>query len=189
MSSGATIHPPAHEASVEAPTALGPPACLPDQVEHRPRLVPERGTPESQPPPRSRPYVAKPGALRALLKKRMKGFEPSTFAMARRRSSQLSYIRAVRPFYPATGGGVQAGASSSLAHPVGPSPAALASELSVNALAPTQVAARAPDRPPSDPSGSRAPRRGGTAAKRACARRPPAPWPPRCAHPAAVPSA
>jgi hypothetical protein len=25
--------------------------------------------------------------------KRMKGFEPSTFAMARRRSSQLSYIR------------------------------------------------------------------------------------------------
>ena len=30
--------------------------------------------------------------------KRMKGFEPSTFAMARRRSSQLSYIRAVRPF-------------------------------------------------------------------------------------------
>ena len=31
--------------------------------------------------------------------KRMKGFEPSTFAMARRRSSQLSYIRKVRPFY------------------------------------------------------------------------------------------
>jgi hypothetical protein len=30
--------------------------------------------------------------------KRMKGFEPSTFAMARRRSSQLSYIRATRPF-------------------------------------------------------------------------------------------
>ncbi len=30
--------------------------------------------------------------------KRMKGFEPSTFAMARRRSSQLSYIRKVRPF-------------------------------------------------------------------------------------------
>ncbi len=29
----------------------------------------------------------------------MKGFEPSTFAMARRRSSQLSYIRKVRPFY------------------------------------------------------------------------------------------
>lgn len=27
--------------------------------------------------------------------KRMKGFEPSTFAMARRRSSQLSYIRKV----------------------------------------------------------------------------------------------
>jgi hypothetical protein len=33
--------------------------------------------------------------------KRMKGFEPSTFAMARRRSSQLSYIRKVRAFYPA----------------------------------------------------------------------------------------
>jgi hypothetical protein len=31
--------------------------------------------------------------------KRMKGFEPSTFAMARRRSSQLSYIRKVWPFY------------------------------------------------------------------------------------------
>jgi hypothetical protein len=31
-------------------------------------------------------------------KKRMKGFEPSTFAMARRRSSQLSYIRTIRPF-------------------------------------------------------------------------------------------
>jgi hypothetical protein len=30
--------------------------------------------------------------------KRMKGFEPSTFAMARRRSSQLSYIRAKRTF-------------------------------------------------------------------------------------------
>ena len=30
--------------------------------------------------------------------KRMKGFEPSTFAMARRRSSQLSYIRATEPF-------------------------------------------------------------------------------------------
>jgi hypothetical protein len=30
--------------------------------------------------------------------KRMKGFEPSTFAMARRRSSQLSYIRAIGTF-------------------------------------------------------------------------------------------
>jgi hypothetical protein len=30
----------------------------------------------------------------------MKGFEPSTFAMARRRSSQLSYIRNDGPFYP-----------------------------------------------------------------------------------------
>ena len=33
--------------------------------------------------------------------KRMKGFEPSTFAMARRRSSQLSYIRVLAAFYPA----------------------------------------------------------------------------------------
>ena len=30
----------------------------------------------------------------------MKGFEPSTFAMARRRSSQLSYIRNAGQFYP-----------------------------------------------------------------------------------------
>jgi hypothetical protein len=29
----------------------------------------------------------------------MKGFEPSTFAMARRRSSQLSYIRTSQPVY------------------------------------------------------------------------------------------
>ena len=29
----------------------------------------------------------------------MKGLEPSTFAMARRRSSQLSYIRRAAPFY------------------------------------------------------------------------------------------
>jgi hypothetical protein len=33
----------------------------------------------------------------------MKGFEPSTFAMARRRSSQLSYIRGCPPFYPLSG--------------------------------------------------------------------------------------
>ena len=39
--------------------------------------------------------------------KRMKGFEPSTFAMARRRSSQLSYIRKVEAFYPAPAAGVQ----------------------------------------------------------------------------------
>jgi uncharacterized protein YndB with AHSA1/START domain len=44
-----------------------------------------------------------PAQLQAFHRKRMKGFEPSTFAMARRRSSQLSYIRATRPFYPATG--------------------------------------------------------------------------------------
>lgn len=31
-------------------------------------------------------------------RERMKGLEPSTFCMASRRSSQLSYIRASRPF-------------------------------------------------------------------------------------------
>jgi hypothetical protein len=40
----------------------------------------------------------KPRYLQGFRSKRMKGFEPSTFAMARRRSSQLSYIRALRPF-------------------------------------------------------------------------------------------
>jgi hypothetical protein len=34
--------------------------------------------------------------LQALLLKRLKGFEPSTFCMASRRSSQLSYSRAQR---------------------------------------------------------------------------------------------
>ena len=33
--------------------------------------------------------------------KRMKGLEPSTFCMASRRSSQLSYIRAVADYSPA----------------------------------------------------------------------------------------
>ena len=33
------------------------------------------------------------------------GFEPTTFAMARRRSSQLSYIRAVREYSPGFGPG------------------------------------------------------------------------------------
>lgn len=41
----------------------------------------------------------KPCHLQGFRFKRMKGFEPSTFAMARRRSSQLSYIRKVPPFY------------------------------------------------------------------------------------------
>jgi hypothetical protein len=40
----------------------------------------------------------KPIDLQDIWKERMKGFEPSTFAMARRRSSQLSYIRALRSF-------------------------------------------------------------------------------------------
>jgi hypothetical protein len=38
------------------------------------------------------------GFLQGFRGKRMKGFEPSTFAMARRRSSQLSYIRTVPAF-------------------------------------------------------------------------------------------
>ena len=42
--------------------------------------------------------TAKPVDLQALCRKRMKGFEPSTFAMARRRSSQLSYIRRTSSF-------------------------------------------------------------------------------------------
>ena len=33
----------------------------------------------------------------------MMGFEPTTFAMARRRSSQLSYIRAVAEYSPGFG--------------------------------------------------------------------------------------
>lgn len=45
------------------------------------------------------PESRKPRDLQGFRVKRMKGFEPSTFAMARRRSSQLSYIRKVRPFY------------------------------------------------------------------------------------------
>jgi hypothetical protein len=40
----------------------------------------------------------KPPDYQGFCLKRMKGFEPSTFAMARRRSSQLSYIRKVQPF-------------------------------------------------------------------------------------------
>lgn len=59
-----------------------------------PRLLP---TPRCSPfdrPPKSR----KPCDLQGFRFKRMKGFEPSTFAMARRRSSQLSYIRKVGPF-------------------------------------------------------------------------------------------
>jgi hypothetical protein len=43
--------------------------------------------------------TTKPPEIRGFCLKRMKGFEPSTFAMARRRSSQLSYIRKVPPFY------------------------------------------------------------------------------------------
>jgi hypothetical protein len=35
----------------------------------------------------------------------MMGFEPTTFAMARRRSSQLSYIRAVAEYNPGFGPG------------------------------------------------------------------------------------
>jgi hypothetical protein len=44
------------------------------------------------------PESKKPRDLQGFCVKRMKGFEPSTFAMARRRSSQLSYIRELPPF-------------------------------------------------------------------------------------------
>jgi hypothetical protein len=39
-----------------------------------------------------------PPTCRAIAKKRLKGFEPSTFCMASRRSSQLSYSRTERQF-------------------------------------------------------------------------------------------
>jgi predicted RNA binding protein YcfA (HicA-like mRNA interferase family) len=42
--------------------------------------------------------TTKPPEIWGFCLKRMKGFEPSTFAMARRRSSQLSYIRVRRAF-------------------------------------------------------------------------------------------
>ena len=54
-----------------------------------PPAVPIECTRLARPAPRSR----KPPHSRGFSSKRMKGFEPSTFAMARRRSSQLSYIR------------------------------------------------------------------------------------------------
>jgi hypothetical protein len=42
----------------------------------------------------------------------MMGLEPTTFCMASRRSSQLSYIREVEGVYrPATGGSIAIGAS------------------------------------------------------------------------------
>ncbi len=44
-----------------------------------------------------------PPTCRAFPKKRLKGFEPSTFCMASRRSSQLSYSRIGRGFYPFAG--------------------------------------------------------------------------------------
>jgi hypothetical protein len=44
--------------------------------------------------PKARASASDARDQRGVLSKRMKGFEPSTFAMARRRSSQLSYIRA-----------------------------------------------------------------------------------------------
>lgn len=44
---------------------------------------------------------------------RVKGFEPSTFAMATRRSSQLSYTRTLRKHYPDRTGDVYLGHRSS----------------------------------------------------------------------------
>ncbi len=71
-----------------------PPACLEASAICYPYPLPTealrrgRGTSKRQKPPDYRGFCLK----------RMKGFEPSTFAMARRRSSQLSYIRAVATF-------------------------------------------------------------------------------------------
>ena len=65
--------------------------------------------------------------------KRMKGFEPSTFAMARRRSSQLSYIRVRAPFYPRRAAHVQDAPATPATHDAVPmagrSPAGLAQPL------------------------------------------------------------
>ena len=55
-----------------------------------PLLVPTRDL--GAPPLRS--GTAKAPRLRGFHEERMKGLEPSTFCMASRRSSQLSYIRA-----------------------------------------------------------------------------------------------
>jgi hypothetical protein len=52
------------------------------------------------------PESRKPRRVQGFRFKRMKGFEPSTFAMARRRSSQLSYIRAVAHSSPQAAGRV-----------------------------------------------------------------------------------
>jgi hypothetical protein len=59
-----------------------------------PRLLPTpRCNPFDRPPERRKPENPAICDLQGFRLKRMKGFEPSTFAMARRRSSQLSYIR------------------------------------------------------------------------------------------------
>jgi len=49
------------------------------------------------------PKTRKPRSRGAFRSKRMKGLEPSTFCMASRRSSQLSYIRMRSPEYTGTG--------------------------------------------------------------------------------------
>ena len=65
---------------------------------YEPHVVPTGGTHVTRRTRRSIPENTKPPEIRGFCMKRMKGFEPSTFAMARRRSSQLSYIRALAPF-------------------------------------------------------------------------------------------
>jgi hypothetical protein len=49
-------------------------------------------------PPSGRPLNEKTPRLAGLSRKRMMGLEPTTFCMASRRSSQLSYIRVGRSF-------------------------------------------------------------------------------------------
>ncbi len=56
-------------------------------------LVLPAGTPAHRDVPASGPKKPKGPLWRAFLAKRMMGLEPTTFCMASRRSSQLSYIR------------------------------------------------------------------------------------------------
>ena len=60
-------------------------------------LVPVSGTRDRKSPPPPAPAQRKGPRLRAFSIKRLKGLEPSTFCMASRRSSQLSYSRADGP--------------------------------------------------------------------------------------------
>jgi hypothetical protein len=82
----------------------------------------------------------------------MKGFEPSTFAMARRRSSQLSYIRATRIILPGAAAvrpGVVAGA-----RPRTPAPSIAAARRPRPGRAPAMAAQPLKLERPKSPKGS-----------------------------------